>query len=101
MHDPTDIRQQESAAKDRDERARIVAQRAGQDVKKVMQTEHGRRFVRRLLEVAGVFRSSFNNSGSITAFNEGQRNLGLLILADLMTHCPDDFVNMMKDTKDE
>lgn len=70
-----------------------------EDLKWLMTHEPGRRFMWRLLEAAGVYRTSFNNSGSITAFNEGQRNVGLRFLAEIHEHLPERYVQMLKEKK--
>lgn len=55
------------------------------DLRAVLVSPEGRRFVWRLLERGGVFRSSFcAESDSCTAFNEGRRNLGLSVLNDVL-----------------
>ncbi len=48
-----------------------------------METVTGRRAIKDLLDFCGVFKTSFNNSGSVTSFNEGHRNVGLKIMADI------------------
>jgi hypothetical protein len=50
----------------------------------VMHTTAGRRVFGELLERAGLYRSSYDNSGSATYFNEGRRNFGLEIQAMLV-----------------
>lgn len=53
------------------------------DVKKILGTPEGLRFFWRLLEIAGIYRTTFTgNSNSF--FNEGRRSVGLEIKADLM-----------------
>ena len=64
------------------------------DLKWVMSSPRGRRFVWWLLSVAGVYRLSFNNSGSVTAFNEGQRNVGLRLQAEITDSCHTDYLRM-------
>jgi len=68
-------------------------------VRLVVGTSLGRAFYWRLLQLCGVFQSSFNHSGSITAFNEGQRNIGLKLLADLNEAAPEAYVTMMRESK--
>ena len=58
------------------------------DVKKILGTPEGLRFFWRLLEIAGIYRTTFTgNSNSF--FNEGRRSVGLEIKADLMDVDPD------------
>lgn len=71
-----------------------------EDVKWLLAHKAGRRFVWRLLEQAGVYRTSFNNSGSVTAFNEGQRNIGLMLVAEIQELVPERYLDMLKERKD-
>jgi len=48
----------------------------------------GRRFLRRLLDDTGVFRSTFTGEAIGAAFNEGRRNIGLQIVADVARTAP-------------
>ena len=97
MYDPTDTRQQEADAKERAEIERQRTRQAGEDLRQVMKSVAGRRYVRRMLDATGVFRPSFNNSGSITAFNEGQRYVGLMLLAEVKQHCPKEFITLLQE----
>jgi galactose-1-phosphate uridylyltransferase len=94
--DPTDLRRQEQEAQ-RDERA-AKAQRDKEieDFKEVVRTKQGRRFIWRLLEEAGVYRSSFTGT-SQTFFLEGQRNMGLLLIREIHEICPDVYTTMLKE----
>lgn len=90
----------ESQVKDRrrkDERLRDIELA---DVKKLMSQREGRRFVWRMLDRAGVFRTSFTGN-STTFFNEGMRNIGLIVLADVMAACADQYVVMMNESKED
>ena len=64
------------------------------DVRWLMGDARGRRFTWDLLAKAGVFRSSMGPSAELTAFNEGRRDLGLAVLADLMRLCPEQYGRM-------
>lgn len=48
----------------------------------------GRRFMWRLLEGSGIYRSSFTGEALSMAFNEGQRNVGLKLVDEITQHCP-------------
>jgi hypothetical protein len=68
------------------------------DLKAVMGAPEGRRFVWRLLREAGIYNSSFvGGSPDITAFKEGARNLGLTLLAEIMTEASESFLTMQKE----
>lgn len=68
------------------------------DLRAVMSTAAGRRFIWRLLENAGVFRSSFvTGAPDATAFNEGARNNGLALLGDIMNDASEKYLIMQKE----
>ena len=71
------------------------------DIYSILQTPGGRRFVWRYLGLCNVFKTSFNHSGSITAFNEGSRNIGLMLLDDVNEASPDSLTVMMKEAKEQ
>lgn len=68
------------------------------DVRMVLSTLQGRRFVWRYLSECGVFRTSFTGN-SQTFFNEGERNIGLKILADVNEAAPEAYLTMMNESK--
>jgi hypothetical protein len=72
------------------------------DLKTVLATRGGRRFIWRQLSQAGVFRASFVAGASdITAYNEGARNCGLALLGDIMSEVPGKFLIMQKEAIDD
>jgi hypothetical protein len=68
-----------------------------EDFKWLMAHAQGRRIVSRLLEEAGVHRTSFNHSGSVMAFNEGKRHLGLYLMAEILEIAPESYVKLLKE----
>lgn len=80
-------------AKDAENRAKTHVE----DIKWLMSSPRGRRLAWWFLEKAGVNRTSFSNSGSAMAFNEGQRNMGLMLQADIVSHAPDRFMEMLEE----
>lgn len=80
------------------EKAAAIADRErGEVVSALMSTEPGRRFVWDKLGSAGIFTSTFSTDPGQMAFNEGQRNQGLLLLNDVMQYCPDQFIQAMRE----
>lgn len=67
------------------------------DLRWMLGHPQGRRIVSRILEEAGVFRSSFHNSGSVMAFNEGRRHLGLFLTAELLEASPDGYFKVLNE----
>lgn len=81
------------------EKARAALKRKQQveDFKWLMAHAQGRRIVSRLLEESGVHRTSFNHSGSVMAFNEGKRHLGLYLMAEILEIAPESYVKLLKE----
>lgn len=97
--DPTDIRGMERAFADRQARDQLQADTEASDIIWLMNEPKGRRIVWRLLEQAGVFRTSFNTNSMTMAFNEGQRNIGLRVLGLVHGHCPALYNTMVEESK--
>ena len=88
-YDPTDTRALDRAHAERQTRDKAQADTEVSDVKWLMKGPRGRRHIWRQLELAGVFRSSFNTNAMTMAFAEGQRNIGLRLLGMVHEHCPE------------
>jgi hypothetical protein len=99
--DPYDLRRQEEFLEEKALREKLEGQLAIDDLKWVLSDKRGRRFVRRLLDQAGVYRSSFNTNAMTMSFNEGQRNEGLRLVAQMMTHCRKRFMDMLEEQSDD
>ena len=94
-YDPFDI------ADDSDTSVDLVARTEIDDLKWLMSSKRGRRIAYRMLEKAGVWRLSFNTNALTMAFNEGRKNEGLSLLANITTHCPDRYSEMMKEISND
>lgn len=68
-------------------------------VRTVMQSAGGRYFVFQLLSRAGIFRSCFNADVAVMSWLEGKRELGLVVLDQVMRHCPDLYSLMTEENK--
>ncbi|HFS8111081.1 TPA: hypothetical protein ACLLGK_001291 [Enterobacter roggenkampii] len=78
-----------------------LEQREKDDIKFVMDSEQGRRVIWSLLEKGQVFGTCFNVEPHITAFNEGQRNLALVLFQRVMAHCPDQYLKMASEASEQ
>lgn len=100
-HDPLDLVAQERAATAKVEEERLQRERDANDLRFVMSSKQGRRFVYRLLSGMGLYRLSFNADNSqLTAFNEGARNQGIALLTEIMETCPDRYTEMLTEQKE-
>lgn len=70
------------------------------DLKFLLSTDQGRRFLWKLLNKCGIFRVSFTGS-SQTFFLEGERNIGLYVLDLIMQADPDAYTKMYVQSKRE
>lgn len=96
-YDPTDVRSQEKAQADTDQRRRLAKDNEDADLKWLMSSKRGRRIVWHLLERAGVYRLSFNTNAMAMAFAEGNRNEGLRLLGQIHALCPELYTAMVKE----
>ncbi len=95
MSDQTSESSQEEGKKKNSDRAKHSRDQELADVRAIMATPAGRRFVWRYM--SQLFVSSAHNSGSWTYFNEGERNVALKINADIVeAGCVDIFADMMR-----
>jgi hypothetical protein len=97
-NNPIDIRAQTQRQEAGEQARKLVSMQEADDLKWLMDDPRGRRIVWRMLEQTGVFRSSFTGN-SETYFREGQRNIGLKLLADLHEHTPDAYIAMIQERK--
>jgi len=92
----------EDAKRDRKKTKERLARETEQaDYRWLMATAQGRRIVWRMLERAGVFRSSFSSDAMAMAFNEGNRNSGLALLATVNSLAPAEYIKMMQEAKND
>ncbi len=99
-HDPTDIVGENTRREENSRKAQLFAQQEAEDFKWIVSNKRGRRFIWRLLDQAGVFRSSFTGN-SETFFREGQRNLGLRVLGLIHEHAPETYAQMLGEKREQ
>lgn len=95
--DPTDLRGNERNKAEQEAKKRLAQEVEDEDLKWLMASKRGRRIVWRLLEVAGVFRISFNTNAMQMAFNEGNRNYGNKLLNSIHMLSPELYPVMVRE----
>jgi hypothetical protein len=71
-----------------------------EDLKWVLSDTRGMRVLKRIIERTGLFRTSFAGEyPNTTAFNEGQRNIGLFLLDELLTADAEKAAQLLKQGK--
>lgn len=63
----------------------------------IMGTSQGRRFIWKLMGESCLFLPIYSPDHSQMAFNEGRRQIGLKLLTDCNTLCPNLYLTMMKE----
>lgn len=69
------------------------------EIRTVLDSPVGRKFLWRALKRCGVYQSSYHPSGSQVYFNEGRREVGLWLLAEITEANPDAYLVMIKEAK--
>ena len=70
------------------------------DVKKVASTAEGRRLLARMFHLTSLFITLPPTDTLTMAWNEGQRNIGLVFMNDLMEAAPEKYITMQRATKE-
>jgi hypothetical protein len=65
-----------------------------------MSTLQGRAYFHDFLEFCHLFADPFSGDALIEAYRKGERNVGLRTFADLLAHCPDYYIQMVKEAND-
>jgi hypothetical protein len=99
--DLLDTQAHETEALTEQGRAQARRQQQVDDIKWLVAHAAGRRIVSRLLEESGVHRTSFHNSGSVMAFNEGRKHLGYFLTGELLEIAPDSYLKLLKEYRNE
>jgi hypothetical protein len=70
-------------------------------IKHIMGNQDGRLFMHNFLTLTHMFHTSFDRDAFITAYREGERNIGLQYFAILMNECLPEYIIMMKENQDD
>lgn len=100
-YDPTDFADTEAKHQRHALKAKLESDKETSDLRWLMSGKRGRTIVHRMLSQAGVFQSVFNTNSMQMAFNEGGRNVGLRLLSQVMSACPEKYALMLKEQHDD
>lgn len=67
------------------------------DLDAIMRTESGRRFLLSLLEKTGYFNQTFHLDQRLHIFNDGKREIGLMLITDMKEANPAMLSNIIKE----
>lgn len=100
-HDPTDLAGEEEREKESAEEKRVRELQEAADLRWLMRQRPFRRFMWKLLDECGVYRTSFSRDALVMALLEGRRDVGLTQVADLNRHAPDEFDLMARERREK
>jgi hypothetical protein len=98
-HSPLDFKAQEAQQLQDEKSKEILRQIEAEDFMWMMEDPRGRRIMWRLLEMTGIYRSSFTGN-SETFFREGARNVGLQLVGEIHSLCPEKYSIMTQEQRD-
>jgi hypothetical protein len=98
QRDPLDLAGQERDRDDKQRKGKVERDEEAADFKWLMSDARGRRFMWRLLGLTGLYRSSFTGN-STTFYNEGMRNIGLMLIADVNELTPEAYLKMIEEQR--
>ena len=82
---------------EQDKRAKVREQRRLNGLKMIMASPDGRVWMWQFLSACGLFRVSFTGNGNRDAFDNGMRNAGMPIFADIQKHCMPEYLKMTEE----
>jgi hypothetical protein len=80
--------------------AKLHEYEEGEALAVLMSSHIGRRWMYRTLEQCHMFTTSYSSSPIRMSFLEGERNIGLRLVADIMAHCPRRYAEMMQEASE-
>jgi hypothetical protein len=83
--------------KEASKRAKAAERARRELIVHIMDINSGRAWLLEILEACHIFSPSFTPNALQMAFNEGERNVGLQLLASVMRYCPDKYTDMMRE----
>ena len=95
MHDLTDKKDIE----EQEIKAKIIRDRELNDIRAVLSTNAGRRFVWKLLERCKAFGSIYDSDSKFMAYLSGQQDLGHYIMAEITETDENLLFKLMKENK--
>lgn len=83
----------------REKKAKLRRQRYDSDFRWLMGDERGRRLMWNWLSAARIYETSMAPTAEGTAFNEGRRNAGLTLMADIQRIVPAMYFPMVREAQ--
>lgn len=86
-----------SSVKEKEKRAKILAERRLNGLKQIMASADGRAWMWDFLSRCGLFAVLFSGHANRDAFDNGMRNAGMPVFADIQKNCMNEYLTMVKE----
>jgi len=100
QRDPTNLRREEELHRESVQQAKARQSAENLALRTVMQTVEGRHVIWRLLVRAGAFQTSFSQNSMVMAHNEGRKDIGYFLLAQIEQVCPELYRKMADEAEE-
>ena len=87
---------EEAAGKERRGRMREI-----DDIKAILATPQGRRFLWRMMGFCGITESVFTGKNASTHYRAGKQDVGHFVLGEIVEAAPERYLEMMKENQKE
>lgn len=87
------------SVKEKEKRAKVIAERRLNGLKQIMQSPDGRAWLWDFLSKCGLFAVNFSGHANRDAFDNGMRNAGMPVFADVQRHCMNEYLLMVKENQ--
>lgn len=78
--------------------AKVAQESHAEDLRKIMATPGGRRWIGKLIDSCGILQGGFVGSSEVY-YRQGRRDVGLQIMQELQAFCPDEYIQMLQEAR--
>lgn len=100
-HSPTRTKEDAEIVEKQRKRAEALAVRDKEDLRVVMSTPQGRRFLWAVMAKCGILSTTAVESPHFTYFNEGRRSVGTDIFTRIHEVSPDAYIQMVRESQED
>ena len=100
-HDPLDDDANQAVRQDAQDKRELRDSVDDADLRWILASKKGRRFIFNLLDHGGTLRSSFNTNALTMAFQEGRRFESAALTERIFRLSPESYLTMIKEQNDE
>lgn len=87
-----------SETEDKRKAAKNALETHAEDLRGIMRTESGRRWIGKLIDSCGILQGGFVGSSEVY-YRQGKRDVGLAVMQELQAFCPDEYIKMLQEAR--